>query len=323
MVDLAELAEDALRVRRTILAGIALALGPSALAPVAAIAAIVVAGVVAPQTFPALPGAWVGVGFALVASSSAAPWILLMLAGSAWYHARLARTVDEAGFGPFAQGFRAAARRLAAPVLLAVVLVLAAAALIAVWPEPRPGSWTDLLVGVAVLASPLVGPIVGLWLGRRAAYDLRVTRVIRRDGPVAALEAGLLPARPGPFPLIDGRPAPVVRAEALRRVGDLAGAETTIRAHLAEAGLGPVAALTTLARTLRDAGRLDEAERAAVAAVRVLPFARSGWSTLAEIEESRGLYARAAEVRAAAATVRAGPIRGLVPIDPAPRPSPG
>jgi hypothetical protein len=304
MVDLAELAEEAHRTRRALLLGAAGAAFVSAAVLVTALGLALGAGFVAPSLAARLPSQVVGASVGGVGLSAASPWFALMLAGSAWYHRRLSAAVAEAGLGRVAHGFRAAWRALWAPALGTAALLAAAAALVALWPEPSSEAAREIVPAILVLASPLLAPVIGLLWARHRVSDPARAREIQRIGLVEALERGLLDGGPGAFPLIGGRPLPVVRAEALRLAGRPIESEALLRGHLRDTGLGPVSALLTLARALADAGRLDRAEAVAAAATRIFLPGTAAWRLLAEIQVARGMPDRADEAIAHARAIR-------------------
>lgn len=308
LISLRAVADDVLGVRRALIVAVGAASFVSLIAAVILVG-VGGGGVVLLGLAPALPGQLIGVGVALGATVVLSPWITMMLAGSAWYHRRVGQVLRQLGVERPAQGFRAALRLLRGPLLLTVALLALSALLIVVWPEPTVGRPVELVVGIAVLSTPLLAPLPGVVWARLRATDRAATAVLRRRG-LDALDAYLASEAHGsssdlqPFPLIGGRPRPVVRADLLRRRGELESAETLLRTYLACVGLSPVSALHALSRIWFDAGRFYEAERAAAGAARVFAPSLRSWGMLAQIQLARGRPDRALEALELAADLR-------------------
>lgn len=296
-ISLRAIADDVLGVRRAVVVAAGAASFVSLIAAVILVG-VGVGGVVLLGLAPSLPGQLIGVGVALGATAVLSPWIALMLTGSAWYHRRVGQVLRELGVERPAQGFRAALRLLRGPLLLTVALLTLSALLILVWPEPTLGRPVELLLAIAVLLTPLIAPLPGVWWARMRATDRAATTALRHGGLVSlhlylGNDAHGSSTDVQPFPLIAGRPRPVVRADLLRLRGELERAETLLRMYLARVGLSPVSALHALSRIHCDAGRFDEAEQTAAGAARVFAPSLRSWVILAEIQLARGRPDRA------------------------------
>ena len=235
------------------------------------------------------------------------PISVFLLGWSVVWHLRVRRALQAQGVPRPAVGIVQPARFAAVPLRLGTAVSAIAVPVALLKPWPQPGTLSSVLVGAALVVWMALGPLVGLLVGMRRGLDRAATHRLRRG----ELTAADIADDGRSFPLIDRRARSVVRAELLRRDGELDAAEATLRAHVQRSGVGPQETLLTWARVHRDAGRTEAAEQALAAAARLVPIDVSALRLLADMRRDAGELSDARHIDEEVAALTAGNL-GLV-----------
>jgi hypothetical protein len=258
-----------------------------------------------------IPEAWatamVGAGSLVVSL----PLAFLLLGGSAVWHLRVRRALREVGIPRPALGILAPARLVAVPTLVGVALTALVAPVPFLLGPPPPGDLMAAAVRGMAWMAPLLGPLLGLWIGWRRGIDGRLTARLRAGG----LTRDDLGEDARAFPLVRRWPRAVLRAELLRRDGALTEADAVLRAYLERVGVSPGRALRTWARVRRDRGDRSGAEACARAAAWLVPVDRDALDLLAELRRAAGAPDEAERIEAEAEAIHQASF-GLVPREP-------